>query len=171
MAGIIPREAAAANGESSEALDSFFGGGRGLQSYPISKGNQRRTWPETLRNAKSRRLKSMSAPKNVFRFDILLYAALTLDALSVAFQTAAPQTSTSSLPRDSWREDQQINHPVRKSLRLLFKLLQPGLLDCLDLSLDDLQPLHVPSKGGDRVGRQGLALWCADSLQLHARLA
>src|SRR6185436_11604439 len=43
---------------------------------------------------------------------------------------------------------QQINHPVRKSLRLLFKLLQPGLLDCLDLFLDDLQPLHVPSKGG-----------------------
>ena len=48
---------------------------------------------------------------------------------------------------------QQINHPVRKSLRLLFKLLQPGLLDCLDLLLDDLQPLHVPSKRGDRVGR------------------
>src|SRR6266436_8381178 len=61
------------------------------------------------------------------------------------------------LPTKPVNPYQQINHPVRKSLRLLFKLLQPGLLDCLDLFLDDLQPLHVPSKGGDRVGRQGLA--------------
>jgi hypothetical protein len=28
----------------------------------------------------------MSAPKNVFWFEVLLYAALTLDALSVALQ-------------------------------------------------------------------------------------
>ena len=38
------------------------------------------------RNEKSRRPKSMSVPKNVFWFEILLYAALTLDALSVALQ-------------------------------------------------------------------------------------
>ena len=75
------------------------------------------------------------------------------------------------LPTKPVNPYQQINHPVRKSLRLLFKLLQPGLLDCLDLFLDDLQPLHVPSKGGDRVGRQGLALWCANSFQLRPCLA
>jgi hypothetical protein len=35
---------------------------------------------------RNRRSKSMSVPKNVFWFEILLYAALTLDALSVALQ-------------------------------------------------------------------------------------
>ena len=68
---------------------------------------------------------------------------------------------------------QQINHPARKSLRLLFKLLQPCLLDCLDLFLDDLQPLHVPSKGGaNRVcSGKDFLLECGQSPASPHRLA
>jgi hypothetical protein len=75
-----------------------------LQSYPISKGNQRRTWPETLRNAKSRRPKSMSAPKTCSGSRSCSMQRSRWTHSRWRSRTAAPQTSTSSLPRYSWRE-------------------------------------------------------------------